>query len=101
MASNYVIRDMVTHIQDESQYRARRSASRTFRKLRQKFWLFFIIIGLSSGVGYLAVYLPDSIENQKANLESQMGDLSDYQSKFQNLSEDQKAAIMKQLGGMQ
>ena len=99
--NNYVVRDIVQYIHDENEYRTRRSFSDVFDKLKANFWIFFIIVGLSGGVGYLAVYLPGMVESQQAKLESSFGGTGTegMRSKFDQLSAEQKAQIMQQMGG--
>jgi hypothetical protein len=100
-SNNYVVRDIVQYIHDENEYRTRRSLSDVFEKLKANFWIFFIIVGLSCGVGYCAVYLPGMIESQQAKLESTFGDEGSegMKSKFNKLSVEQKAQLMQQMGG--
>lgn len=98
-ATNYVVRDMVHHIHDEHDYRAGKSVSGTFRKFKENFWVFILIICFSCGAGYVAVYLPDTLQAQKEKLEAAEGSLAGYQEKLSTLSNEQKAALMQQLGG--
>jgi hypothetical protein len=100
-SSNYVVRDIVQYIHDENEYRTRRSFSDVFEKLKANFWIFFIIVGLSGGIGYCAVYLPSMIDEQQAKLESTFGGggSGDMRSKFNQLSAEQKAQLMQQMGG--
>jgi len=100
-SNNYVVRDIVQYIHDENEYRTRRSFSDVLDKLKVNFWIFFIIVGLSCGVGYCAVYLPSLIQAQQSKLESTLDDggTGSMRSKFNNLSAEQKAQIMQQMGG--
>jgi hypothetical protein len=100
-SNNYVVRDIVQYIHDENEYRTRRSFSDVFEKLKTNFWIFFIVVGLSGGVGYLAVYLPGMVESQQAKLESTFDDggTEGMRGKFNHLSAEQKAMLMQQMGG--
>jgi hypothetical protein len=100
-SNNYVVRDIVQYIHDENEYRTRRSFSDVFEKLKANFWIFFIIVGLSGGVGYLAVYLPNMVESQQAKLGSSFDEIGSEgtRSKFNHLSAEQKAMLMQQMGG--
>jgi hypothetical protein len=100
-SNNYIVRDIVHYIHDENEYRTRRSFSDVFDKLKANFWIFFIIVGLSCGVGYCAVYLPSLVESQQAKSESTFDDESagGMRSKFNHMSAEQKAQIMQQMGG--
>ena len=100
-SSNYVVRDIVQYIHDENEYRTGRSFSDVIEKLKTNFWIFFIIVGLSGGVGYCAVYLPSVIETQQSKLESTFdGEGTEgMRGKFNHLSAEQKAMLMQQMGG--
>jgi hypothetical protein len=100
-SSNYVVRDIVQYIHDENEYRTERSFSDVFDKLKANFWIFFIIVGLSGGIGYCAVYLPGMFDAQQAKLESTFegGGSEGMRSRFNQLSAEQKAQLMQQMGG--
>jgi hypothetical protein len=100
-SNNYVVRDIVQYIHDENEYRTGRSFSNVLEKLKANFWVFFIIVGLSCGVGYLGVYLPGMIESQQAKLESPLDNegAEGMRGKFNKLSAEQKAMLMQQMGG--
>lgn len=103
--SNLVVRDVIHHIERQDEYRSRRSLSRSIRKLMSKIWMFLIIVGLSSVVGFCAVYLPDRMSAASSMMNAPgVGSMSsqDFQSKkdaFDQLSDDQKQKLMEQFGG--
>ncbi len=98
-SNNYVVRDIVQYIHDDREYRSAHSFSGVFDKLKANFWIFVIIVGLSSGSGYLAVVLPSMIEKQQASIESMGGNASVLREKFNKLSAEQKTQLLQQYGG--
>ena len=98
LSDNYVVMDVVQHVDDEKEYKRSRSFFRSLNKLKQKAWVFLIIVGLSSGIGYVAVYLPDQLETQSEGMSAMPGSPEEMKSKFDNLSEEQKETLMKAMG---
>ncbi len=96
--NNFVIQDVVAHVYHENDYHSAKFCSHAMKRVFKKSWIFLVIVVLSAGIGYLAVYLPDSISRhaEKTGMESMMGGIP---SQIQNLSDKQKREIMKQLGG--
>jgi hypothetical protein len=101
-SNNYIVRDIVQYIHDENEYKTSRSIFSVFEKLKANFWIFIIIVGVSAGAGYFAVYLPSIIAAQQAKVESQFeglgGGSSEMKNRFEKLNPEEKAALMKQLG---
>ena len=93
--NNFVIQDIVTHVYRENDYRSPKIFINTFRKLIRKIWIFLIILLLSAGIGYVAVYLPDSVPRKTASLKGMEGLPKD----IQGLTDAQKKEILKQLKG--
>lgn len=94
-SNNYVVRDVVRHIDDEREYRPRRSASRTVSKLKKNLWIFLVIVGLSSGLGFVAVYLPDAMASRAAALGSSEERVGDLRQRYKNMSETEKEQVKK------
>jgi hypothetical protein len=108
--SNFIVQDVVKHVYDEKEYRPRRIISTTIKRMVGKAWLYIIILALSGGVGYLAVYLPDAMKSQASagnGLDAASflngagpGGGNAMKDKLRGLSSEQKAALMeKYLGG--
>jgi uncharacterized membrane protein SpoIIM required for sporulation len=93
---NFVIRDVVHHISHERDYRPNRAFSSTRRKFFRNFWIFFVIVAMSSGLGYLAVYLPDLIESRRSQASTLM-DMGRFAKDPEQLSDSQKQQIMRLL----
>lgn len=93
--NNFVIQDIVEHVYKESDYRSSKIVKNTFRKMIKKLWIFILIIGLSAGIGYVAVYMPDKIAQEKKSL----GGMDGMQKKLQGLSDAQKKELLKQFQG--
>lgn len=93
--NNFVIQDVVEHVYREDDYRSSRALSNAVRKIFQKLWIFIIIIGLSAGIGYVAVYLPDTMAQRSESMESSGG----MPRELQGLSDSQKKELMKQFQG--
>lgn len=101
-ASNYVIRDMVHYVHDESEYRFRRTITGTLRQLLRKMWVFLIIIVFAGGTGYLAVFVVDDLATNEKTESSGFGPSQGggaFMDKFGDLSDDQKRELMRRLGG--
>ncbi len=100
--NNFVVQDVVSHVYRKSDYGAHRVILHTFHKIMKKMWLFLIVIGLSAGIGYVAVYLPETMA--KSSGSSSLGalggmDKEGMREKFNNLSDEQKKDLIKQFGG--
>jgi len=95
--NNFVIQDVVEHVYRESDYRAPKAIQHAIKKMVAKLWVFLLIMGLSAGIGYVAVYLPDSIEKQKESLGT--GAIPGMPEGLDRLSDDQKRKLMQQMGG--
>lgn len=90
--NNFIIEDIVTHVYRDSDYRPRNAFKNALKMLVRKLWLFLVIIALSAGVGYVAVYLPESL---RAGSDESAGGLEDLKSNYQNLSDEQKQELLK------
>ena len=97
--SNFVVQDVVSHVYRKSDYGAHRVVLHTVRNLLRKMWLFIVVVALSAGIGYVAVYLPETMARKADNATLGGFDTGDLQSKFDNLSDEQKKELMKQFGG--
>jgi hypothetical protein len=95
--NNFIIQDVVEHVYRKGDYRGLKAIQHALRKLVAKLWVFLLIMGLSAGIGYVAVYLPDSIEKQKESLGA--GAIPGMPEGLDRLSDDQKRQLMKQMGG--
>ena len=98
---NFVIQDVVTHVYREDDYRSQKVFVSTFKKLIRKIWIFLIIMLLSAGIGYVAVYLPDSIAKKAESLGGIEGleGLEGMQEKLQGLSDAQKKELYERYKG--
>jgi hypothetical protein len=96
--NNFVVQDVVSHVYCESDYGAHRVILNTLRKIIKKMWLFLVIILLSAGIGYVAVYLPETMARHS---EPSLGGMEsgEIKKKHDNLSDEQKKELMKQFGG--
>ena len=99
-SSNYVVRDVVRHIDDEREYRASRSASHTVSKLSKNLWIFLVIVGLSSGLGFVAVYLPDAMASRAAEFGSTEERMGDLRQRYETMSEAEKERAKELMGQM-
>ena len=93
---NFVIRDVVHHISHERDYRPNRAFSSIRHKFSRNFWIFFVIIAMSSGLGYLAVYLPDVLESRRSQTSTLM-DIGRMSADPEQLADTQKQQIMRLL----
>ena len=93
--NNFVIQDVVTHVYREDDYRSPKIFRNTFRKIISKIWIFLILLLVSAGIGYVAVYLPDSIAQKAGSSDTMQGLPTD----LQNLSDTQKQELMKRFQG--
>ena len=96
--NNFIIQDVVSHVYREDDYRSQRIVRNAFRKILGKSWIFLIIMALSAGIGYVAVYLPDSVARKAESLGGLEG-LEGLPSDLQNLSDEQKMELMKRYKG--
>ena len=96
--NNFVIQDVVTHVYREDDYRSPNIVRNAFRKILSKSWIFIIILALSAGIGYVAVYLPDSVARKAESLGGIEG-LEGLPGDLQNLSDEQKKELMKRVQG--
>ena len=117
LKQNFVIHDVVQHVYERDYYSERGSFRQTIRQMIRNSRMYIVIVLISCGVGYLAVYLPDKMQSasplqsglgfspeQIKSMAAQAGSMSDEEkgqlrSKFDGLSEDQKKVIMEQFGG--
>ena len=97
--NNFVIQDVVTHVYRENDYRSPRIFANTFRKLIGKIWIFLIIMALSAGIGYVAVYLPDSIAQKAESPGSGIEGLEGMQKGLEGLSDAQKKELYDRYKG--
>ncbi len=93
--NNFVIQDVVAHVYSEDDYHPSRAVGNAFRKILRNSWIFLVIIGLSAGIGYVAVYLPDTIAQKAGSMESAVG----IPRELQGLSDTQKKELMEQFRG--
>lgn len=93
--NNFVIQDIVTHVYRENDYRSPAMILNTIKKMISKSWIFLILLALSAGIGYVAVYLPDSIAQKAESLDTIEGLPGD----LQDLSDTQKQELMKRFQG--
>ena len=96
--NNFVIQDVVTHVYREDDHRSPKIFLNTFRKLIGKSWIFLIILLLSAGIGYVAVYLPDSIAKKAESLGGIEG-LEGLPEGLQGLSDIQKKELYERYKG--
>ena len=96
--NNFVIQDVVTHVYRENDYGSPKITINAFRRLLRKSWIFLIILALSAGIGYIAVYLPDSVAKKTESMGG-LGGLEGIPSDLQNLSDEQKRELMKRFQG--
>ena len=97
--NNFVIQDVVTHVYREDDYRSPKIIINTFKKLISKSWIFLLILALSAGIGYVAVYLPDSIAQKAESLGSGIEGLEGMQESLQGLSDAQKKELYERYKG--
>ena len=98
--NNFVVQDVVSHVYRKSDYGAHRVILNTLRNMLRKMWLFLVVILLSAGIGYVAVYLPETMaRNADASLGGVGMESGDLREKLNNLSDEQKQELMKQFGG--
>lgn len=93
--NNFVIQDIVTHVYRENDYRSPKIFRNTYRKIINKIWIFLILLIVSAGIGYIAVYLPDSIARKAES----SGTMEGFPAELQNLSDAQKQELMKRFQG--
>ena len=91
--NNFIIEDIVTHVYRESDYRPRNALKNALKMLLRKMWLFLVIVALSAGIGYVTVYLPQTLPQRETET---MEGLEGLKNNFQGLSEEQKQEILKQ-----
>ena len=99
--NNFVIQDVVTHVYREDDYRSPKIIINTFKKLISKSWIFLLILALSAGIGYVAVYLPDSIAKKAESLGGIEGleGLEGLPKELQGLSDEQKKELYERYKG--
>lgn len=93
--NNFVIQDIVTHVYRENDYRSPAMILNAIKKMISKSWIFLILLALSAGIGYVAVYLPDSIAQKAESSDTMEGLPGD----LQDLSDTQKQELMKRFQG--
>ncbi len=98
--NNFVIQDIVTHVYKEQDYHQKRVLTGTIRRLLKKVWLFCVLLVLSAGIGYFAVYLPDSIPKSE-NVLGSLDMLNKMPKDLNSLSDSQKKELYKKLKELQ
>jgi len=97
---NFIIRDELRIERDPRLYRRRRrvqySTRRTFKSWRVYFVLIFLSIGISWGVDTLLTKSEKAVKE----IQSSAQELQRMKSLYQDLSSEQKKAVMERIGSM-
>lgn len=96
--NNFVVQDVVSHVYRKSDYSAPSVILNTLRNMMRKIWIFLVVILFSAGIGYVAVYLPETMARNAESFQGGIGG-GDIKSKLDNLSDEQKRELIKQFGG--